>query len=225
MIKGLQALHWIRQVVYPSILFLLHSMLQCILSLQCKQPSHKFIFEFLQINVQDFLFIYFLLFSFLRFHYHFPKPEHETVCDGQSGAEVLTQRQNGLINNLQVHWVLGFGSPTTLMLFCVEVVWISSRISFRLWLTAIFPPPGTILASSHTATPAMPSPPWRTDTPCAGQTSLGSSCALVGRSSSANHITQTWVRAASLLKPPPQPAFLACSTCEACLCTLEDCPW
>lgn len=54
-------------------------------------------------------------------------------------------------------------------------------------------PPGTILASSRTATPATPSPPWRTDTPCAGPTSLGSSCASADKSSSANHITQTWV--------------------------------
>lgn len=79
------------------------------------------------------------------------------------------------------------------------------------------------MASSHTATPAMPSPPWRMDTPCAGRTSLGSNCALVGKSSSANHITQTWVRASSSLKSPSRPAFLACSTCEACLCTLAEC--
>lgn len=91
------------------------------------------------------------------------------------------------------------------MLLCVKVTWISVRLR----LTATFPPPGTTLASSHTATPAMPSPPWRMDTPCAGRTSLGSSCALVGRSSSANHITQTWVRASPSLKPPPQSAFLS----------------
>lgn len=72
------------------------------------------------------------------------------------------------------------------------------------------------MASSHTTTLATPSPPLRTDTPYAGQTSLSSSCALAGKSSSANHITQTWVSAA-LFSPsaPCSHAVYLCS-CEVC---------
>lgn len=55
------------------------------------------------------------------------------------------------------------------------------------------PTPGTTSASSRTATPATPSPRWRTDTPSAALTSPSSSSASADKSSSANHITQTWV--------------------------------
>ena len=61
------------------------------------------------------------------------------------------------------------------------------------------------MASSPTATRVTPSPPWRTDTPCAAPTNRSSSCASAGRSSSANRITPTWVslrRAGALLVGP-----------------------
>ena len=61
------------------------------------------------------------------------------------------------------------------------------------------------MASSPTATRVTPSPPWRTDTPCAAPTNRSSSCASAARSSSANRITPTWVslrRAGALLVGP-----------------------
>lgn len=63
------------------------------------------------------------------------------------------------------------------------------------------------MASSRTATLVTPLPPLRTGTPYAGQTSLSSSSALADRSSSANHITPTWVSAAVVL----------------CICPLQAC--
>lgn len=65
--------------------------------------------------------------------------------------------------------------------------------SSRLHRAAVSPHPGTTSASSRTATPATPSPRWRTDTPSAAPTSPSSSSASADKSSSANRITQTWV--------------------------------
>lgn len=140
--------------------------------------------------------------------------------------ELKVSKKDRVFHSLLVHRVLDLQSPEN-TLFIDPLLHLNSMILiqdnpsppfFRLWLIAVSPLPGTISASSRTATPAMPSPPWRTDTPCAGRTSLGSSCASAGRSSSANHITQTWVSPASLLKPPLHPACPACSTHEVCLC-------